>query len=394
MQGYLRRLDVSELPHPYILRDYGHLECSQTSFSLSVTPCSVQPEEEQALIRLLHPNGSCIILQANTNIDFNNWYNAFANVTTPPKYRVSLNEMRSGHTAIVLGGVSELNGVVVAVKVLSRIQFPVHALVETILTRFLLTYQHDYPYGIVRCLATYHTPTETHSVMELSGPNLEVWIKRHGPPSEQIAQSIVIQAATALDFFHKRGIVHGAVGVKNLMVRTILPSGHLEVRLGGFSSAWFRDMETGQCLPRRTIDDMRRGKHGIYLSPESLCALISPAMDFWSLGVMLYRFLVGRLPFVGFNDTDRDSERRVMAFGKLTSMQARQSILFRPDDEYCQHLSEESKHFVTALLAPNAEERLNMDTLKKHPWMRGALLPVKRKKGTFASVYKGLPQTI
>ena len=187
---------------------------------------------------------------------------------------------------------------------------------------FLSCTQPDASWHLVRCLQVFNAPTETHSVMEVCGPTLEVWLQQYGLLNEVVVQSVIFQLSRALEFLHGRGIIHGGVAMRNVMVRTSLQSGRLEVRLGGFSSAWFRDIKTAQWHPRRSMDDIRHGKMGVYVAPEVFSGEISSQMDYWSLGVLCYRLVVGRLPFAGYDDSDRESERRILGLLEVERLRA------------------------------------------------------------------------
>lgn len=322
------------------------------------------------------------MLRANAE-SYRAWVRAFHTVATPSGYRVSKKIIKRGSNCVVFKGFHESEKFFVAVKAMSRKLFPIRALVESVMTKYLAKQgRNAYPYGLTKCFATYHTKSETHSVMELSSCNLQEWIEEHGQLTEQTAQSIVFQLASALDYLHRRGIVHGGVCLENVLVRNDLKDTNLlEIRLAGFSSAWFKDSSTDQWVPARTLKHMRKGKRGVYLSPECLRGVMGPSLDLWALGVMLYHILVGRLPFVSESDQgERDAENALLSYAALTETQHRRLTLFRPGDDTCKHLSGDAKSFLLSMLSPIPLERPSDETLVQHPWLLGAAMPVKRKK--------------
>jgi eukaryotic-like serine/threonine-protein kinase len=119
-------------------------------------------------------------------------------------------------------------------------------------------------------------------------------LQRHGPVDADTAGEIGIQACAGLDYAHRRGIIHRDVKPGNLMI-TGGPagSGELVVKLTDFGIA-------------RAIEQTRITQVGsvvgtaAYLSPEQVRGdEATPGTDVYALGVVLYQFLTGRLPYEG-----------------------------------------------------------------------------------------------
>jgi serine/threonine-protein kinase len=119
-------------------------------------------------------------------------------------------------------------------------------------------------------------------------------LQRHGPVSAETAAEIGIQACAGLDYAHRRGIIHRDVKPGNLMVTGgPVGSGELVVKLTDFGIA-------------RAIEQTRITQVGsvvgtaAYLSPEQVRGEeATPGTDVYALGVVLYQFLTGRLPYEG-----------------------------------------------------------------------------------------------
>ena len=119
-------------------------------------------------------------------------------------------------------------------------------------------------------------------------------LQRQGPVGPEIAAEIGIQACAGLDYAHRRGIIHRDVKPGNLMVvGGPVGGGEMTVKLTDFGIA-------------RAIEQTRITQVGsvvgtaAYLAPEQVRGEeATPATDVYALGVVLYQFLTGRLPYEG-----------------------------------------------------------------------------------------------
>jgi len=119
-------------------------------------------------------------------------------------------------------------------------------------------------------------------------------LQRHGPVGAETAAEVGIQACAGLDYAHRRGIIHRDVKPGNLMITGgPVGSGELTVKLTDFGIA-------------RAIEQTRITQVGsvvgtaAYLSPEQVRGdEATPGTDVYALGVVLYQFLTGRLPYEG-----------------------------------------------------------------------------------------------
>ena len=132
-------------------------------------------------------------------------------------------------------------------------------------------------------------------VMEyVSGRSGAQILQRHGPLDPETAAEAAIQACAGLDYAHRRGIIHRDVKPGNLMVTGgPVGGGEMTVKLTDFGIA-------------RAIEQTRITQVGsvvgtaAYLSPEQVRGEeATPATDVYALGVVLYQFLTGRLPYEG-----------------------------------------------------------------------------------------------
>jgi serine/threonine protein kinase len=119
-------------------------------------------------------------------------------------------------------------------------------------------------------------------------------LQRQGPVEPEVAAEIGVQACAGLDYAHRRGIIHRDVKPGNLMiVGGPVGGGEMIVKLTDFGIA-------------RAIEQTRITQVGsvvgtaAYLAPEQVRGEeATPATDVYALGVVLYQFLTGRLPYEG-----------------------------------------------------------------------------------------------
>src|SRR6201991_3280615 len=119
-------------------------------------------------------------------------------------------------------------------------------------------------------------------------------LSRQGPVEAEIAAEIGIEACAGLDYAHRRGIIHRDVKPGNLMISGgPVGGGEMIVKLTDFGIA-------------RAIEQTRITQVGsvvgtaAYLAPEQVRGEeATPATDVYALGVVLYQFLTGRLPYEG-----------------------------------------------------------------------------------------------
>jgi eukaryotic-like serine/threonine-protein kinase len=111
---------------------------------------------------------------------------------------------------------------------------------------------------------------------------------------------IALQVASALTTAHAAGIIHRDIKPENIMLR---PDGLVKVLDFGLAKYVESRPETQTWL--KTATGVVVGTTA-YMSPEQARGQeVDARTDIWSLGVVLYEMLAGRLPFPGKTPTDR-----------------------------------------------------------------------------------------
>ena len=119
----------------------------------------------------------------------------------------------------------------------------------------------------------------------LEGRSLKQLIRDEAPLEAGLAVDIAIQVLKAARFAHKRGVIHRDIKPHNVIVD---PEGRVKVTDFGIARAGASDMtETGAIMGTAQ-----------YLSPEQAQGhAVSAPADLYSVGIVLYEMLTGRLPF-------------------------------------------------------------------------------------------------
>src|SRR3712207_3949302 len=121
----------------------------------------------------------------------------------------------------------------------------------------------------------------------LPGRSLKQLVRDHGALEPALAVSIVLQILKAARFAHRRGVVHRDIKPHNVIVDD---EGRAKVTDFGIARAGASDMtQTGSIMGTAQ-----------YLSPEQAQGqAVTPRSDLYSIGVILYELLTGRVPFTG-----------------------------------------------------------------------------------------------
>ncbi len=166
----------------------------------------------------------------------------------------------------------------------------------------------------------------------LTGRSLDLVLRDHHPIPVSIAQVILRDIAAGLEFAHQRGVIHRDVKPANILVDQ-----HGAVVVTDFGIAKAREVDA------LTASGTSIGTPA-YMSPEqAMGKRATPASDQYSLGVLAYELLSGRMPFV--------SETAMGLMYQHTHTPPEPLLVLRPD------LPKEVAAAVERMLAKRPEER-------------------------------------
>jgi eukaryotic-like serine/threonine-protein kinase len=149
----------------------------------------------------------------------------------------------------------------------------------------------DHP-NLVRLLDGGEEPEGPFMVFELiEGENLRTLVRERGRLEPDRAARLIAQVARALAYAHERGVVH-----RDITARNVLVTRDGEAKLTDFGVARLMATEGASGL---TDTGMMIGT-GDYLAPEQAQGRpVDARSDVYSLGIVLYECLTGRVPFRG-----------------------------------------------------------------------------------------------
>ncbi len=121
----------------------------------------------------------------------------------------------------------------------------------------------------------------------IEGKPLDAVLKGQALPLRQ-AVAIVRKLAEALAYAHKQGVIHRDLKPANVMLRSDGEPLVMDFGMAARSDELEKLTQDGSVMGTPT-----------YMAPEQWKGKAEPASDQYSLGVMLFELLTGRLPFVG-----------------------------------------------------------------------------------------------
>ena len=171
---------------------------------------------------------------------------------------------------------------------------------------------------------------------------LEELIQRRIKLTEFEVQYYIIQLIMALNYLKNKKIIH-----RDLQLSNIFLADNLELKLGDFSNAT-------KISENEKLYEICGNPN--YMAPEMIDREkgYSYQVDIWSLGIILYKLIIGKFPFESNNNEE--------LFNKIKNEQ----IKF-PEDSI---ISEDAKDLINEILVKDPEERSNLSEIYSHDFFR------------------------
>ncbi|CAD5206749.1 unnamed protein product [Bursaphelenchus okinawaensis] len=245
-----------------------------------------------------------------------------------------------GHFAVVKLARHVFTGEKVAVKVIDKTKLDPESAADLMQeVRCMKLVQHP---NIVRLYEVIDTKTKLFLILELGDYDMYDYIMKTSEKGikESDAQQYFSQITKAIDYCHALHVVHRDLKPENVVFFEKV--GMVKLTDFGFSNLY----TPGQMLTTSC------GSLA-YSAPEILLgdSYEAPAIDVWSLGVILYMLVCGRLPFQEANDSET-----------LTRiLDCRYTI---PD-----HVSPNCKDLIQKMLVRDPTKRASLPDILNSPWV-------------------------
>lgn len=211
--------------------------------------------------------------------------------------------------------------------------------------RDILTFAEN-PF-VVSMFCSFETRRHLCMVMEyVEGGDCANLLKNIGPLPVDMARMYFAETVLALEYLHNYGIVHRDLKPDNLLITSM---GHIKLTDFGLSKIGLMNMTTNlyeghiEKDTREFIDKQVCGTPE-YIAPEVILRQgYGKPVDWWAMGVILYEFLVGCVPF--FGDTPEE------LFGQVVNDE-----IIWPEGEDA--LPADAQDLITRLLRQSPLERL------------------------------------
>lgn len=205
----------------------------------------------------------------------------------------------------------------------------------------------DNPFVVSMC-CSFETKKYLCLVMEyVEGGDCATLLKAIGPLPSDMARFYFAETVLAVEYLHSYGIVHRDLKPDNLLITAL---GHIKLTDFGLSKMGLMSLAT--TLYEGYLDSETRqfSDKQVYGTPEYIAPEVilrqgyGKPVDWWSMGIILYEFLIGCVPF--FGDTPEE----------LFAHTVNDDIEWPSNDDWV--VAEEAKDLITGLLQQNPRERI------------------------------------
>ncbi|CAL1286646.1 unnamed protein product [Larinioides sclopetarius] len=160
----------------------------------------------------------------------------------------------------------------------------------------------DNPF-VVSMFCSFETKKHLCMVMEyVEGGDCATLLKNMGPLPVDLARFYFAETVLAVEYLHSYGIVHRDLKPDNLLITAM---GHIKLTDFGLSKVGLMNLATNLYegyMDRETKQFTDKQVYGTpeYIAPEVILRQgYGKPVDWWSMGIILYEFLVGCVPFFG-----------------------------------------------------------------------------------------------
>ena len=204
---------------------------------------------------------------------------------------------------------------------------------------------------IVRIIESFNT-RESYVLVTEYCEGGELYDQVKNQLSETQIAVIFKQLLSGLAYLHSHNIVHRDLKLENILIQEIEKSKTTGEDLFNIKII---DFGTARIFSSKKKPQSIVGS-SYYIAPEVLRQHYNKECDLWSVGVILYMFIVGHAPFDGCDDEE--------ITGNI------QKGIYKKDERRWKKASKEVKELIQKLLIYNPKKRLTALEALKHPWFK------------------------
>lgn len=230
-----------------------------------------------------------------------------------------------------------------AMKIMKKTDIYQNKLVDNIVLEKTILQKNKNSF-VVNLKYAFQTSSKVYLVMEyLAGGELFNLLRKHNRFPEEAARFYFAEVLMGISYLHKEmNIIYRDLKPENIL---LTDKGHIKITDFGLSKQTEGKAYTFAGTPE-------------YLAPEILINRgHTKAVDFWSLGILLYEMLAGQPPF-----TTKDRQ-----FAKI------EKLILENKPSYPDFFSTEAVALLKGLLEPNPEKRLgtnSINDIKNHAFFK------------------------
>ncbi|XP_073497636.1 serine/threonine-protein kinase PLK4 isoform X1 [Phyllobates terribilis] len=253
-----------------------------------------------------------------------------------------LNLLGKGSFACVYRAQSINTGIEVAIKMIDKKAMQRVGMVQRVRNEVEIHCQLKHP-SILELYNYFEDSNYVYLILEMchNGEMNRYLKNRKKPFNEKEARHFIEQIVKGMLYLHSHGILHRDLTLSNLLL-----SSDMNIKIADFGLA------AQLKLPNEKHFTMCGTPN--YIAPEiATRSAHGLESDVWSLGCMVYTFLVGRPPF------DTDTVKNTL------------NKIVLADYEMPNFVSREAKELIFQLLRKNPADRLSLSSVLDHPFMTG-----------------------
>lgn len=212
----------------------------------------------------------------------------------------------------------------------------------------------DHP-NVINFIETYQDFKYYYLVMEYcSGGELLDRIVKNKHLNEAECCQIMKKLFSAVNYIHSQKIAHRDLKPENILFSDESPEAELKIIDFGLSNVFSLSPSESKLESSSTNFHTKVGTP-LYLAPEVLKGAYSVKCDLWSLGVIMYFLLSGKLPFLSNNEA--------------SLFQLIKKGLINFDSEEWHKVSTNAKSLILKLLKVNPKQRISAEQALEHAWL-------------------------